>query len=210
MRCFSFVFCLFCLIVSNPSQNIHSFSPCMQLRLVLIVFMFSVAANWKLRQILSWAKRRVGVPSRAFRWFGSRKVLICTPLIQARPAFERKKERVLPFTLPCRSPRVQTRPSRSCAPFTFSRAHREHARLSNFLRYSSSRAPFTLTRGLDFPLLSFRAPGDIQMLCALEEVIIFQPRIKQNLEAPPHTFSPLPPKKTIKYQTWFVSADNIF
>lgn len=210
MRCFSFVFCLSCLIVSNPSRNIHSFSPCMQLRLVLIVFMFSVAANWKLRQILSWAKRRIGVPSRAFGWFGSRKVLIFTPLIQARPAFEKKKERVLPFTLPCRFLRVQTRPSRSCAPFTFSRAHRELACLSNFLRYSSSRTPFTLTGGLDFPRISFRAPGDIQMLCALEEVIIFQPRIKQNLEAPPHTFSPLPPKKTIKYQTWFVNADNIF
>lgn len=153
MRCFSFVFCLSCLIVSNPSQNIHSFSPCMQLRLVLIVFMFSVAANWKLRQILSWAKRRIGVPSRAFRWFGSRKVLIFTPLIQARPAFERKKERVLPFTLPCRSLSVQTRPSRSCAPLTFSRAHRDHARLSNFLRHSHSPVPFAFTRRARFSLL---------------------------------------------------------
>ena len=87
-------------------------------------------------------------------------------------------------------PSRSTRPSRSCAPITFSRTHREHACLSNFLRYSSSRAPFTLTRGLDFPLLSFRAPGDIRMLCALEEVIIFQPRIKQNLEAPPHHLLP--------------------
>lgn len=153
VRCFSFDFCLSCLIVSNPSQNIHSFSPCMQLRLVLIVFMFSVAANWKLRQILSWAKRRIGVPSRAFRWFGSRKVLIFTPLIQARPAFERKKERVLPFTLPCRSLRVQTRPSRSCAPLTFSRAHRDHARLSNFLRHSHSPVPFAFTRRARFSLL---------------------------------------------------------
>ena len=76
---------------------------------------------------------------------------------------------------------VHVRPLRSRVPIASTRAS---------LRYSSSRAPFTLTEGLDFPHISFRAPGDIQMLCALEEVIIFQQRIIQNLEAPPHHLLP--------------------
>ena len=140
MRCFSFLFCLSCLILLNPGWNIHSFSPCVQLRWVLIVFMFSVAANWKLGQILSWAKRRIGVPSRAFRWFGSRKVLICTPLIRASVWKEKRKGSApyppMPF------------PSRSSTSLAFMRA------LDVLACPSWSRAPlevstpFSLSRAL--------------------------------------------------------------
>ena len=109
-------FCLSCLILLNPGRNILSFSPCVQLLLVLIVFMFSVVANWKLGQILSWAKRRTGVPSRAFRWFGSRKVLILYPSnpSQAGVWKEKRKGSALYHPMPFLS--------RSSTPLAFMRA----------------------------------------------------------------------------------------
>lgn len=104
-------------------------------------------------------------------------------------------------------------PSRSSTPLAFMRA------LDVLACPSSSRAPlelstpFSLSRALcihaqaRFSLLSFRAPGDVQRLCAVEEVIIFKPRIKHNLEAPPHHLLPPATQKDnqvseMSFQCW--------
>lgn len=89
-------------------------------------------------------------------------------------------------------------PSRSSTPLAFMRALDVLACPSWSRVPLELSTPFSLSRALciheraRFSLLSFRALGDVQRPGALEAVIIFKPRIKHNLEAPPFP-SPSPP-----------------